>query len=106
MPGARFYFFRAICHDWSDGECRKSLGNTVKAMDKSYSRLLTDDLVLPDKGSDLHPALLDIMMMSMCSGMERTEKQWRELLDSVGLEIVNIWASGGTEAVIETKLKT
>jgi hypothetical protein len=74
-------------------------------MDKSYSRLLINDLVLPDTGSDLHPALLDIMMMSICSGMERTEKQWRQLLDSVGLEIVKIWTSRGTEAVIETKLK-
>jgi len=74
-------------------------------MDKRYSRLLINDLVLPDAGSDLHPALLDIMMMSLCSGMERTEKQWRGLLDSVGLEIVKVWTSEATEAVIEAKVK-
>jgi hypothetical protein len=74
-------------------------------MDKDYSRLLINDYVLPDTGVDLHPALLDIMMMSLCSGLERTEKQWRALLDSIGLEIVKIWTSPGAESVIETKLK-
>lgn len=70
-----------------------------------YSRLLINDYVLPNTGADLHPALLDIMMMSTCSGMERSEKQWHALLDSVGLDIVKIWTSEGAEAVVETMLK-
>ena len=74
-------------------------------MEKDYSRLLINDFVLPDTGCDPHPALLDIMMMSLVCGAERTEKQWRKLLDSVGLEIVNIWRSPGAESLIETKLK-
>ena len=74
-------------------------------MEKEYSRLLINEFVLPDVGCDLHPALLDIMMMTLACGIERTEGQWRGLLDSVGLEIVNIWSSPGVESVIETKLK-
>jgi hypothetical protein len=74
-------------------------------MEKDYSRLLINDLVLSDTGPDLLPSLLDIMMMSMASGMERTEKQWRALLSSIGLEVVEIWTSDGTESVIEAKLK-
>lgn len=99
------YFFRAICHDWSDSKCREFLGNTVKAMEKGYSKLLINDFVLPDTNVPLHPALLDIMMMSLCSGVERSEKQWNALLDSVGLQVVKIWRSGGVEAMIETMLK-
>ena len=74
-------------------------------MDKEVSRLLICDYVLPNTGSDLHPALLDIMMMSLSSGLERTERQWRTLLDSVGLEIVKIWGSGPGKSVIETRVK-
>lgn len=44
-------------------------------------------------------------MSLLCSGFERTEKQWTELLDSVGLRIAKIWISKGVEtspeAVIE-----
>ena len=103
--GAQLYFFRGICHDWSDKHCRTFLSNTVQAMDKN-SRLLINEFVLPDKEAALLPSLLDIMMMSMVSGLERTESQWRCLLESIGLEIVKVWTvPQGAEAVIETKLK-
>jgi hypothetical protein len=47
-------------------------------------------------------AALDIQMMSIGAGVERTERQWRNLLDSVGLEITGIWnQSAGMESVIE-----
>ena len=81
--------------------------NTIKAMKRGFSKLLINDFVLPDiyTGADLQPALLDIMMMSMCAGVERTERQWRSLLDSVGLEVVKIWRADGAESVIEAILK-
>jgi hypothetical protein len=101
--GARIYFYRAILHDWSDDECRKILGNTVQAMDKDYSTLLINEYVLPNTGADLHPASLDLTMMSLFSGMERTESHWHTLLNLVGLDIVKIWP--GTDSVIEAKKK-
>jgi hypothetical protein len=99
------YFFRGICHDWSDSKCRELLGNTAKAMEKGYSKLLINDFVLPDTDVPLHPAVLDIMMLALCAGVERSEKQWRALLDSIGLQIIKIWRTAGVEAVIETMLK-
>jgi len=74
-------------------------------MENGYSKLLINDFVLPDTEVPLHPTLLDITMMSLCSGVERSEKQWRDLIDSVGLQIVKIWRTEGAEAVIETTLK-
>ena len=106
-PDARAYFFRAICHDWSDKYCRDFLSHTARSMKKGYSSLLINDFVLPDTGTSLLPASLDILMMSFVAGAERTESQWRSLLDSVGLEIVKIWTvTAGAESVIETRLKT
>ena len=70
-------------------------------MDKDHSTLLINEFVLPNTGAGLHPALLDLTMMSLSSGIERTERHWHELLDSVGLDIVKIWP--GTESVIEAK---
>ena len=71
-----------------------------------YSKLLISELVLPKNGASLFSASLDIQMMGLHAGMERSELQWRKLLDLEGLEIVKIWqlVSGG-ECVIEAKLK-
>ena len=74
-------------------------------MDKD-SRLLINEFVLPNTGAGQLQASLDIMMMALVSGLERTEMQWQSLLESIGLEIVKIWSiTPEIEAVIETRLK-
>ena len=68
------------------------------------SVLLIDDWVLPDVGAPLAGASEDILMMLFLSGMERSESQWKAVLDSAGLEIKKIWrADGISEAVIEAR---
>ncbi|THC91391.1 hypothetical protein EYZ11_009140 [Aspergillus tanneri] len=102
IKGARAYYFRAIFHDWPDYICHKILLNTVSAMDEEYSRVLIVDFVLSDTDTPLLQASLDIQMMSIGSGIERSERQWRELLHNAGLEITGIWSgSPGMESVIE-----
>lgn len=85
--GARAYYFRTVFHDWPDDKARQILRNTMSAMTE-YSKILINDWILPDVGAPVFPALQDIQMMAMLSGMERTETQWRELLKSVGLKVV------------------
>lgn len=104
--GARAYYFRAIFHNWTDRKCRDILQNVVKAMKPGYSKLLINEWVLPEVGVPLYPALLDINMMALFSGMQRTQSQWKNLLESVGLKIVKFWSIGPEvegliEAVVE-----
>ena len=71
-----------------------------------YSRLLIEDLVMPDQGADMRQASVDMTMYFMPEGIERTADQWKELLEHVGLQIVKIWSDGsGMESVIEAELK-
>lgn len=102
VQGARAYYFRSIFHDWPDRTCQQILLNTISAMAPDYSRILIVDFVLSDTDAPLMQAALDIQMMSIGAGVERSERQWRDLLDSVGLEISGIWnQSSGMESVIE-----
>ncbi|KAL2870602.1 S-adenosyl-L-methionine-dependent methyltransferase [Aspergillus lucknowensis] len=105
VKGARTYYFRAIFHDWPDHVCHKILQNTVSAMDPAHSRIIIVDFVLPDTETPLLQASLDIQMMSIGAGAERSKRQWTELLHAVGLEIRGIWSSSpGMESVIEAGL--
>jgi hypothetical protein len=102
VKSARTYYFRAIFHDWPDHVCHKILQNTVSAMDPKHSRVIIVDFVLPDMEPSLLQASLDIQMMSIGSGAERSKHQWTELLQAAGLEIRGIWGgSPGMESVIE-----
>lgn len=75
-------------------------------MKQKYSKLLISEFVLPDMDTPLFPATLDIQMMGLHAGMERSERQWRALLNLAGLEVAKIWQGvKGGEAVIEARLK-
>ncbi|KAJ5088892.1 hypothetical protein N7456_012508 [Penicillium angulare] len=105
IKNARTYYFRAIFHDWPDRICKKILLNTVSAMNASYSRIIIVDFVLPDMKVPRMQAAMDIQMMSIGAGVERSKKQWEDLLASVGLRVNGIWnAHPGMESIIEAVL--
>lgn len=106
VKGARAYFYHHILHDWSDEKCLEILEQVKKAMKPGYSKLLIHEMIIPEEGASTFHSMLDLTMMMFNSGMERTERQWRELLDKAGLEVVKFWpplqedADGIVEAVL------
>jgi len=78
-----------MLYDCSDTKCREVLQYVVDCTEPGHSELLIFEYIPPDVGTPLFPALLDIQMLAVSSGMERTEMQWRELLGSLVLEIEN-----------------
>ncbi|EPE27504.1 S-adenosyl-L-methionine-dependent methyltransferase [Glarea lozoyensis ATCC 20868] len=105
--GARVYFYHHILHDWSDEKCIEMLKSVRGAMKPGYSKLLLHEMIIPDVGASPFHAMLDLTMMTINGGMERTSKQWHELLEKAGLKVVKIWApleddaDGIVEAILE-----
>jgi demethylsterigmatocystin 6-O-methyltransferase len=54
------------------------------------SRILIDDVVLPDTGALWQATMADITMMIGLGGKERTVQQWHALADSAGLRVEQI----------------
>ncbi|GAM38978.1 hypothetical protein TCE0_034f10141 [Talaromyces pinophilus] len=103
VKGARVYFYHHILHDWSDNYCLEILRKVVTAMTPGYSKLLLHEMIVLEEGAPQFQAQLDMTMMAFNSGMERTAKQWRELLESVGLRVVKIWepVEEGADGIVE-----
>ncbi|CEJ55584.1 hypothetical protein PMG11_01835 [Penicillium brasilianum] len=89
VTGAKFYYLRRIIHDWPDKECTDILQNTADAMNAD-SRILIDDVVLPDTGALWQATMADISMMIGLGGKERTVQQWHALAGSAGLRVEQI----------------
>lgn len=72
----------------------------------SDSVILLDEMILPEVGAHIDAASMDITMMSAFAGMERTEKQWRSIIDEVGLQITRIYLYNpmSHENVMEVRL--
>ncbi|RAH45290.1 o-methyltransferase, partial [Aspergillus brunneoviolaceus CBS 621.78] len=106
VKGARAYYMHSILHDWTDDNCRRILANLVPAMRKGHSKLLINENVIPETNAYWEATSLDIIMMANFSSTERTESQWRALVESVdGLRVVKIWtARRGVESLIECEV--
>jgi hypothetical protein len=105
VKGARAYYFRGIFHDWPDHSCVQIMKHIAGAMEKGYSKLIIFEWILPSKDVPLYPALLDINMMAVLSGRERTEEQWTTLLKESGLKVIKFHkADADAEGLIEAEL--
>lgn len=84
------------------------LEQVKKAMTPGYSKLLIHDLIVPERGADKFTAVFDLVMMAFNAGMERTETQWRQLLEKAGFEVIKAWPppEAGADGIIEAVLKT
>lgn len=79
--------------------------NIKPAMTKGHSRLVINEVVLPSKGATLDQTSLDLTMMALVSGRERTEEDWSRLIESCGLRVLGFYHSlASKEAVIEAEL--
>jgi hypothetical protein len=98
--GGDAYLLSQIIHDWEEGQCLTVLGNCRKAM-KPDSKLLIVERVLPSCGKR-HPAKrLDISMLVLTGGQERTEQEYRELLAKAGFRLSQVVPTESTVSVIE-----
>lgn len=74
-------------------------------MVKEYSKILIQEVVIPDKEANAITTGLDWVLSCAVPGRERTEMQWRELLEPEGLAIVKIWSHPQSiESLIEVEL--
>jgi hypothetical protein len=92
-------------HDWPDSKACEILMKLKPGLTKGYSKLLINENVIPDQGAHWLGTALDMVMMAKFSASERTEQNWRALLESAGFQIVKIWTyEPGTESLIEAEL--
>ena len=102
---ARFYYLHSVLHDWSDERCQTILNELVRVMKPGFSKILINEIVIPDQNAHWLPTGLDLILMGLLAASERTENQWEILLGSVGLRIVKIWVHPeSTKSLIEADL--
>ncbi|KAL9015591.1 MAG: hypothetical protein Q9185_007021 [Variospora sp. 1 TL-2023] len=106
VAGARAYYLRNVLHDWPLTQCVSILKNIAAAMTPGYSKVLLNELVMPDQGADIVGLQSDITMLSLVGSEERSESQWRDMLDQAGLNIAKIWTRAQeAESIVEAELK-
>lgn len=91
--GADAYILKSVIHDWDDEQSLAIFKNCRAALN-SGARLLIIEPTVPERvGSSSHDGVIvgsDLNMLVMTGGRERTEAEFRALLEASGLRIARI----------------
>ncbi|KAL1562756.1 Flavonoid 8-O-methyltransferase 1 [Salvia divinorum] len=111
IPPADAVFFKWIFHDWSDEDCIKILERCKEAIFSSKEKggkvIIVDMVVDCEKQEDegIETQLsMDMLMMAVTTGKERSEKEWAELFSAAGFLNYKITPILGLRSVIEVFL--
>jgi O-methyltransferase/methyltransferase family protein len=98
--GGDAYILKWIIHDWDEQRSVALLKNCHQAMTQN-GRLLLVEAVVPT-GSEPHfSKFIDLNMLVMTGGRERTEEQYRALLEASGFRLKRIVSTPSLMSVIE-----
>ncbi len=100
VPPADSYMMKHIIHDWDEPKALTILRGCVKAM-RGNGKVLLVESVLPGMNEHSMGKWVDIEMLTMPGGRERTEEEYRELLAKAGLRMTRVIPNTSPLWVIE-----
>jgi SAM-dependent methyltransferase len=87
-PNADAYVLSAILHGWDRDGAAKILQNVRRAIAADGRVFLFESVVAPP--NEAGGKLMDVLMLAVSGGRERTEDEWKVLLRDTGFELVGI----------------
>lgn len=92
--GHEIYVLASVLHDWGDPDAERILRKCLEAV-PADGRLLIFESVLPEGPQQDLGKMVDLHMLVLFGGKERTEPEWRSLLDRAGFSVTKIVPTRG-----------
>ena len=104
-PGGDAYVMKHIIHDWDDERAARILKNIHEAMgDKPGTVILMESVVPTGPEPDLGK-FIDIEMLALPGGRERTAEEFRALVESCGFELTRVVPTKSALSLVEAVRK-
>jgi len=98
--GADYYMLKHIIHDWDDEHARAILMNVRSAIAPA-AKLLVVEMPVPPANDPGFAKLLDLEMLVIPGGRERTTEEYRDLFRKAGFELARVIPAGPRLCIFE-----
>jgi len=98
--GGDLYLLKQILHDWNDDECIRILSSIRRAI-ADNGRLAIIEFFLPDKPENNLGFAMDIQMLALSTGRERTAAELEALLAASRFRLDRVSENPGGPSVVE-----
>ena len=99
LPAADVYLVSNVLHDWPDAEAIAILRAIHRACPRHAEVFILESL-LPDTPGPAHSIVLDIVMLSITGGRERTRREYEQLLAAGGFRLDRVVPTTSPVSVI------
>jgi SAM-dependent methyltransferase len=98
--GADLHLLKQIIHDWDDERATKILKNCHRALAPA-GKLLLVEMVIPPNNQPSPAQAMDLNMLVLLGGRERTEQDYQSLFQAAGFRLERIIQTHSPFSVIE-----
>ena len=103
VPAADVYVVSMILHDWDDSACTTLLQGIARAA-RPGAHLVAIEFVVPP-GDEMHMSkMIDLTMLGMLTGRERTLQEFDELLSGAGFRLERVVDNATPLSILEAVL--
>ena len=100
IPRCDLYVLMMVLHDWSDEQAIAILRNIAKTASEG-AQLLLVEAVIDETQLAGFAVDLDIEMLTFAVGRERTEAQWRNVVEKGGFRLTRVRPLNGITCMVE-----
>ncbi|MDQ4038245.1 MAG: methyltransferase [Actinomycetota bacterium] len=105
LPACDAYILMNILHDWNDSDAVNILSAVADAGRPCAATVLIIETVLPE-GPEPHWAkVLDVMMLALTGGRERTLSEYEDLLSRTGMEPISLIPTTTPFSILEGRVR-
>jgi hypothetical protein len=101
--GGDAYVMKHIIHDWDDERASLILRNIARAMGDKKGRVILLEAVIPPGNAPHMGKVIDLEMLVMPGGRERTEQEFRDLFAQSGFALTRIVPTASPLSLIEAR---
>jgi O-methyltransferase len=98
--GADLHLLKQIVHDWDDERATRLLHNCHRALSPAGTLLLVE-MVIPPENQPSPAQAMDLNMMVLLGGRERTEEDYQRLFQAAGFRLERVIPTHSPFSVIE-----
>jgi hypothetical protein len=100
LPAADCYLLMDLLHDWGDTDAARILA-AVRRAARAQSHLLIIETLVSEAPGPHFSKSLDVTMLAVTGGRERTEAQYGTLLASAGFRLTRVLATAAQYSIVE-----
>lgn len=104
LPAGDAYLLMNVLHDWGDAACLRLLEAVAAAGRPSGATVLVLEVLMPEGSAPHWGKVLDVVMLAVTGGRERTLQEYGALLAAAGLELVGVSPTATSFSLVEARV--